>query len=132
MTRRLSMVLLMGLFAMLLASCGGGASFAKDMDEALGKVPGVVSTATEYNNSAGVSTRINVRITASTDADLQTVLDDSLRTFAAASGDTRGSISVAYYVFAEGAEEEGLRPDAVGLTITPSVGEIRQYAESGD
>lgn len=132
MTRRLSMVLLMGIFAMLLASCGGGASFAKDMDAALGKVPGVVATETQYNNSAGMSTRINVRITASTDADLQTVLDDSLRTFAATSGDTKGSISVAYYVFAEGAEEEGLRPDAVGLAITPSVDEIRQYAESGD
>lgn len=132
MTRRLSMVLLMGIFAMLLASCGGGASFAKDMDAALGKVPGVLSTATEYNNSAGMSTRVNVRITASPDADLPTVLDDSLRTFAATSGDTKGSISVAYYVFAEGAEEEGLRPDAVGLTITPSVDEIRQYANSGD
>lgn len=132
MTRRLRMVLLMGLLASLLAACSGGASFAKDMDGALGSVPGVVSAHTEYNNSAGMSTRINVRITASPDAGLETVLDDSLRAFADASGNTKGTISVAYYVFAEGAEEEGIRPDTVGLNTTPTVDEIRQYANSGD
>ncbi len=129
-TGRFSRVLLMGLIAALLASCSTGASFVKDMDASLSQVGDVVSAQTQYNNSAGMSTRINVRITASTRADLNTVLEDSLRAFAKASGKTKGTISVAYYVFPEGAEEEGIRPDKVGLAITPTVDEIREYARS--
>jgi hypothetical protein len=122
------MVLIMGFFATLLAGCGGGASFAKDMTAGLDRVPGVVSAQTEFNNSAGMSSRINVRLEAASDADLHSVLEDSLRAFADASGSTKGTISVAYYVFAAGAPEDGIRPDAVGLNTTPSVEEIRQYA----
>ena len=128
--RKLRSILLLGVVASLLVACSGEPRVAANVEAALGAVPGVVSASTEFRNSAGVSSRFSVRITASPDADLYTVLDDSLRAFADASGDSKGSTSVAFYVFPEGAEEEGLRPDEVGLGVTPSVDEIRQYAAS--
>ncbi|MHA7305278.1 hypothetical protein ACX80E_08535 [Arthrobacter sp. TMN-49] len=120
----------MGLISAFLSGCGGGASLVKDMDASLAQVPGVVSVKTEYNNNAGMSKRINVRLTVSPDAALKTVLDDSLHAFAGASGSTKGTVSVAYYVFTEGVEENGIRPDSLGLSTTPTVDEIRQYANS--
>ncbi len=127
--RRLRMVLLMGLFAALLAACSnGGASFVKDMDAALADVPGVVHVSTNYNTNNGMSTRITVRITASANASLESVLSDSLHTFADTSGSTRGTISVSYYVFTEGDEENGIRPSALGLPVTPTVDQIREFA----
>ncbi len=131
--RRLRMVLLMGLFAALLAACSnGGASFVKDMDAALADVPGVVHVSTTYNTNNGMSTRITVRITASANASLETVLSDSLHTFADTSGSTRGTISVSYYVFTEGDEENGIRPSALGLPVTPTVDQIREFATGAD
>ena len=130
-TRRTGAVLVMAIVAALVAGCSSGASLVADMDAALSQVPGVVSSHTEFNNNAGMSKRISVRITASPDADLHTVLEDSLHAFADASGSTRGSTSVTYYVFTEGAEEEGIRPDSLGLKNTPSVDQIRQFAASG-
>ncbi|GGE99627.1 hypothetical protein GCM10011313_23170 [Mycetocola zhadangensis] len=129
--RKLSAVVLAGLVATVLVACGGGSAVASKTESSLNEVPGVVSAKTEFRNSAGMSSRINVRIIASPDADLYTVLDDSLRAFADASGDTKGSISVSYYVHTEGAEETGIRPDAAGLKTTPSVDDIRNYAGYG-
>ena len=128
--RKLRSILLLGVVASLLVACSGEPRVAANAEAALNAVPGVVSASTEFRNSAGVSSRFTVRITASPDADLNTVLDDSLRAFAEAAGNTKGSTSVAYYVFLEGAEEEGLHPDAVGLGVTPSVDAIREYAAS--
>ena len=117
--------------ATFLGGRGSGDGFVRDVDSALRQVPGVVSTTTTYNENAGKSTRINVRIAAAAGADLQSVLDGTLRAFAKAAGSTRGTVSVAYYVFAEGAEKDGIRPAALGLGITPTVDEIRKYAGSG-
>lgn len=120
------------IFMLFLTGCAGtGAGPVRDIDAALTSVPGVESAHTQHHNRAGMSTRINVRITSSPGAELETVLDESLQAFAGASGSTRGSISVAYYVFTDGDEENGIRPDALGLKITPTVDEIRHYAASG-
>lgn len=127
--RILSRVLLMGLFAAILSACSNsGASFVKDMDAALAQVPGVTNANTDYNTNNGMSTRITVRITASPEASLETVLSESLHSFADASGSTKGVISVSYYVFTQGDEENGIHPDALGLKITPTVDEIRKFA----
>lgn len=133
LTRRLSMVLLMGLFASLLGGCGSSFNsekFLKGVDAALGNVPGVVSTSNNYYNTAGMSTSISIRITAATGADLEKVMAESLHAFAGASADADATTSVAYYVFNEGAEKTGIRPTAVGLAVTPTVGQIRQYADA--
>lgn len=122
-------MLLWGAVATMHASCGGpGSGFAQSMDAALVQVPGVVTSSTEYNTSSGMSTRINVRIMADGGAGLETVLTDSLQAFADASGDAKGTISVSYYVYAEGAEDGGIRPNAVGLKTTPTVEQIRDFA----
>ncbi|POH60226.1 hypothetical protein [Arthrobacter glacialis] len=128
--RRIIAVVLTFMAAALLVSCSSGSTVVKNVDSALSQVPGVVSVKTEYKNNAGVSKRITVRITASPDSVLETVLDDSLLAFAGASDSTRGTISVSYYVFPEGDEENGIRPDAFGLGVTPTVQEIRDYASS--
>lgn len=116
--------------AALSVGCSSSSTDVKNVDSALRQVPGVVSVKTEYKNNAGVSKRIIVRITASPDSVLETVLDESLHAFARAADSTRGTVSVAYYVFPEGDEENGIRPDAFGLGVTPTVQEIRDYANS--
>ena len=130
MLRRIIAVVLAVAAGALVASCSSGSTTVKNVDSALSQVPGVVSVKTGYNTNAGMSTRITVRVTASPDSVLETVLDDSLHAFAGASDSVRGTISVAYYVFAEGDEENGIRPDAFGLGVTPTVQEIRDYAGS--
>lgn len=131
MNRRLSIVLLMGLLASILAACSSGSGVVKDVDSAMRQVPGVVTTATTYKNSAGMSTSMGVRVTAAPDADLKTVLDGTLRAFAKSSGSAKGTISVAFYVFTDGAEKNGIGPEAYGMSVSPSVDEIREFASSG-
>ncbi|PYI39337.1 hypothetical protein CVS30_05070 [Arthrobacter psychrolactophilus] len=125
----LSFLALATLVVMFLAGCTSTeARLVKDMDAALADVPGVVHASTTYNTNNGMSTRITVRLTASADASLETVLSDSLHTFANTSGSTRGTISVAYYVFSEGDVDNGIRPTELGLPVTPTVDEIRAFA----
>lgn len=116
--------------AALLVGCSSGSTLVKNVDSALSAVPGVVAAETRYLNTPGMSTSVSVRITAAEDANLETVLDGSLRAFAKASGSTRGTISVAYYVFPEGDEENGIGPEVFGLVVSPTVEEIRDDASS--
>ncbi|MGA7203509.1 MAG: hypothetical protein WBX27_02640 [Specibacter sp.] len=103
---------------------------AKDINTALLQVPGVTTANTRFLNTPGMSSSFSVRITAAPDASLKTVLGDSLRAFADSSGSTKGTISVAFYVFVDGAEDDGVGPDALGLPVTPNVDDIRQYTDS--
>ncbi|WP_146070264.1 hypothetical protein [Arthrobacter sp. GMC3] len=128
--RRIIAVVLVAVAAALLVSCSSGSTLVKNVDSALNQIPGVINTETKYLNTPGMSSSFRVRITAATDVDLETVLDESLHAFAKASGSTTGTISVAYYVFSEGDEENGIGPDDFGLSVTPTVQEIRDYASS--
>lgn len=47
-----------------------------------------------------------------------------------ASGSLKGVSKVEFYVFPEGAQESGIRPDVRGLPQSPTVQEIRDYASS--
>lgn len=128
--RRIIAVVLTVVAAALLVGCSSGSTLVKNVDSALSAVPGVVTAETRYLNTPGMSTSVSVRVTTDVDANPETVLDDSLRAFAKASGSTRGTISVAFYVFPESDEENGISPEVFGLVVSPTVEEIRDYASS--
>ncbi|MCU6480830.1 hypothetical protein QO003_003283 [Arthrobacter silviterrae] len=122
----------MGLIAAILAACSGSSGVVKDVDAAINQVPGVVATTTTYKNTAGMTTTMGVRVTADSGADLKTILDGALRAFAKSSASVDGSVSVAFYVFPSGAENDGIGPEVYGMSVSPSVDQIRQYAGSNN
>lgn len=125
-------VIVMGLLATFLGACGAGTndSFAKNADAAMNSVSGVVRAKTEYTNNPGMGSTVSVRIETQATADLPTVLAATLKAFAGASTSVKGATSVAYYVYAQGAEDGGIRPTAVGLKVTPTVEQIQDYAKN--
>ncbi|MFQ4147589.1 hypothetical protein AAGW05_02645 [Arthrobacter sp. LAPM80] len=124
----------MGLLTWLLGSCGAstpqaaGDTFVTNATAGLDAVPNVVTSTVRYTDPGGMGATITVRVTASPTAELETVLGDSLRAFSSASGALKPLSPVYFYVFPEGAQETGIRPDALGLDPSPTVEAIRGFA----
>lgn len=123
--------------ALLLSGCFSsgpqktGDSFVSGATAALEATPGVLTGKVRYTDPGGMGAVINVRVTTDPAAELETVLADSLRAVAGAAGSLKPVSKVDVYVFTEGDEENGIRPDVLGLPQSPTVEEIRQYAASG-
>lgn len=136
MLHKLGAAIFAALLVVSLAACSFGSpqkagdTFVADASAAIDAVPNVVSNKTRYIDPGGMGAVISVRITAAEGTDLEAVLGDSLNAFADASGSLKGVSKVEFYVFPEGAQESGMRPDVLGLPQSPTVQEIRDYAIS--
>ena len=135
MLRKLGILLLVGLLSGLLGACGfsspqkAGDTFVADATAALEATPDVVTSKVRYTDPGGMGAVINVRVTADPAADLESVLAGSLRAVSGASGSLKSVSKVEFYVFPEGDEENGIRPNVLGLPQSPTVEEIRNYAK---
>lgn len=134
MLRKIGIVVLVGLLTWILSSCGAGNPqkagdpFVQEATAALDAVSEVATSSVRYTDPGGMGATVTVRVTASPSAELETVLRDSLRAFAQSADSLKPLIPVYFYVFPEGAEENGIRPDALGLAQSPTVDEIREFA----
>ena len=137
MLKKARMFVAMGLLAALLTACGAsdaqkaGDSFVAAATAALDAVPGVVGSTVQYTDPGGMAAVVNVRVAAAPSAELESVLDDSLRSVASTSGSLKPVTRVEFYVFPDGDEARGIRPDVLGLSQTPTVDEIGTYAAKG-
>ena len=134
MVRKIGILLLVGLLSGILSACGfgnpqnAGDTFVADATAALDATPGVVTSRVRYTDPGGMGAVINVRVTADPATELETVLADSLRAVSASAGSLKPVSKVDFYVFPDGDEENGIRPDTLGLTQSPTVEEVRNYA----
>ncbi|POH60227.1 hypothetical protein [Arthrobacter glacialis] len=136
MLHKLGAAIFAALLVFSLAACSlgnpqkAGDTFVADASAAIDAVPNVVSNKTRFTDPGGMGAVINVRITAVEHTDLDAVLRDSLHAFADASGSLKGVSRVEFYVFPEGEADNGIRPDVLGLSQSPTVQEIRDYTSS--
>lgn len=137
MVKKARMLVALVLIAVLLAACGAsdaqraGESFVAETTAALDAVPGVVGSTVDYTDPGSMAAVVNVRVAAAPAAELENVLDDSLRAVASTSGSLKPVTRVEFYVFPAGDEAHGIRPDVLGLGQTPTVNEIGNYAAKG-
>ncbi|MET4004711.1 hypothetical protein ABIB48_003455 [Arthrobacter sp. UYCu511] len=133
MLRKFVSLVLVGLLTWTLGSCGAGnpqkagESFGVAATAALDAVSGVEKNSIRYTDPGGLGATVTARVTASPSADLETVMGDSLRAFAESAGSIKPLVPVYFYVFPKGAEENGIRPDALGLAQSPTMDEIREF-----
>jgi hypothetical protein len=134
--RKASMVVLVGLLAILLSACGGGTpksstdSVGEKLSAALMAVPGVANAKVRYSVNPGMGSTVHVLVTAAAGTQsLETVMKDSLKAFASGATDVSPSAGVSFQVGEQG-QPDTITPDTVGLPQSPTVARIIEWAGS--
>ncbi|GGE90818.1 hypothetical protein [Mycetocola zhadangensis] len=132
MLKKLGLAIAVGLLACSLTACGTARAestedVAGNLESAISAVEGVSSVNARHKASIGMGSTVSVRVTAEPGAVLDSVLNDSLMAFAGASDGISSTAAVSFQVTEDG-QQNTIAPDAIGLQKSPTVREVRDFA----